>query len=513
MLKHYIVVALRNLWKSKLFTLINVAGLAMGMAACVLIFVYLQHELSFDRFHSKADRIFRVLTIDKAVGVSSQHVAITMPPFGPAVAMAFPEVESFCRLTSGGRQSYEVDPTHLVYANPVRTADSTFFTMFDFKLLEGDPKQALAKPFSMVLTPALAKRIFGTASAMGRTVKGANGYEFTVTGIAEAPPQNSHIQFEALTAMITAEVVARQQQPPDSKQPIYLESWQLLATPTYICLKPGASWKTLLPKLTPFLREKGVEANFEPALQPLLDTHLKSTQIIFDTSAFKGDAAATYSLAAVAVLILIIASVNFMNLSTARAALRAREVGLRKVVGSTQKQLMVQFLGESVILAALSMVLGLSIAELFLPWLNQLTGYHLQLQLFGNFWLAAGIVGLVCAVGLLAGSYPAAVLSRFEPVEVLKGAFHHSKRGTLLRRGLVVFQFALSIVLICGTLMVNRQLRYIQTKDMGYSREQVLILDLNNRRLASTLEALRNEIASSSHVLGTAVSDVIPGRQ
>jgi putative ABC transport system permease protein len=513
MFKHYLIVALRNLWKSKLFTLINVAGLAIGMAACVLIFVYLQHELSFDRFHEKGDRILRVLTIDRAVGVSSQDVAITMPPFGPEAAMAFPEIESYCRISFAGRQSFEVEPSKLAYANPVCSSDSTFFTFFTFPLIKGDPTQVLVKPFSMVVTEKAARRMFGSTDVVGRIVKGASGNEFTVTGVAADPPENSHLQFEIVTSFSSLVVQAKRQQPPDSKRPIWLESWQLLAMPTYICLKPGASWHTLLPKLTPFLRSKGVAANFEGNLQPLFDTHLRSTHIIFDTSSNKGDAAATYTLAAVAMLILLIASVNFMNLSTARASLRAREVGLRKVVGSTQQQLRTQFLGESIVLSAISMVLALSIAELFLPWLNQLTGYHLKLNLFTNPVLAAGVVTLVAAVGLLAGSYPAAVLSRFQPVEVLKGAFHHSRRGRFLRRGLVVFQFALSIVLICGTIMVNRQLHFIQTADLGYNREQVLILDVNNRRLLNTAEALRNEISSSPHVSNTAVSDVVPGRQ
>jgi putative ABC transport system permease protein len=513
MLKHYLIVALRNLWKSKLFTLINVAGLAIGMAACVLIFIYLQRELSFDRFHVNADRIVRVMSIDHAVGVTSDKVAITMPPFGPAAAMAFPEIESFCRVALGGRQLYEIDATHQIYADPIITCDSTFFTMFSFPLLKGDPKQALVKPFSMVLTTSLAKRMFHTDDVIGRTVKGVTGNEFTVTGVAADPPENSHITFEAINSFSTIEVVARRQQPPNSTRPLYLESWQLLSTPTYLCLKPGASWRTLEPKLTPFIRGKGVLDNFDATLQPFLDVHLQSSRIIFDTSAHKGDAASIYTLMAVAFLILLIASVNFMNLSTARATARAREVGLRKVVGSTRRQLISQFLGESVVLALIAMILALSIAELFLPWLNQLTGYHLKLNLFTNPALSGSIIALVLAVGLLAGSYPAIVLSGFQPVEVLKGSFQHGRRGRLLRRLLVVFQFALSIALICSTLMVNRQLRYIQTKDLGYNREQLLLLDLNNRRLVSTAPALRNEIATSSHVVSTGVSDVVPGRQ
>ena len=513
MLKHYITIALRNLWKSKLFTLINVAGLAIGMAACILIFIYVQFELSFDRFHKYADRICHVVTIDRAVGVSSPFVGITMPAFGPQSPQTFPEIESFCRIIRPTQMWLTIDADHKMAADSVLPVDSTFFEFFSFPLLKGSPKQVLVDPFSIVVTKKLAKKLFGDADPIGRIVTTASGNELKVTGLAEDPPGNSHIQFDALLSLSTTAALARRQQPPNSTQPIWLDSWQLLAIRTYIRLAPGVDYQSLIPKMNPYIRSNGVRDNFEVTLQPFLDVHLKSSNIIFDDNEHKGDISSVYTMAAVAILILIIASVNFMNLSTARATSRAREVGLRKVVGSLRKQLVTQFLGESVLLALLALLLSLSIAELLLPWLNQLTGYHLKLNVFTNAGLAASLLGLVIAVGILAGSYPAAVLSGFRPIEVLKGSFQHSARGRILRRVLVVFQFTLSIALICGTILIGRQMHYIQSKDLGYNRDQVLLMTFRNVALINSASALKNEIASSPSVESICTSNDVPGRQ
>jgi putative ABC transport system permease protein len=513
MLKHYIIIALRNLWKSKLFSLINIAGLAIGMAACTMILLYLQHELSFDRFHPAVDRTYRVLTIDKAIGVSSQYVGIAMPPLGPALASTLPEVETYCRISGERRVLMEVNQTHHIYADPVRDADSTFFDVFGFKLLKGDPHTALKEPFTAVITQGLAKRLYGSADPMGKTFKTANGFELTVTGLVEDPTECSHIHFESVFSMATTEQIARQQQPPNATTPIYLEVWNLIAMPTYVRLKAGASVEGFKAKLNPFIRSHNVDENFELTLQKVADVHLHSSNIVFDINSHKGDASTVYALSAVAVLILLIASVNFMNLSTARAASRAREVGMRKVVGSVRSQLVTQFLGESILLALIAMIFALSLVELFLPWLNNLSGYHIKLNIFGNGILAAGLLGLVLVVGVLAGSYPAVVLSSFQPIDVLKGSFQTSARGSLLRRVLVVVQFALSIALICGTLVVNSQLRYIHTKDLGYNRDQVLVLDLFSRPLQKSSQSLRSEIAASPHVAAVGASNAIPSRQ
>ena len=521
MLKHYLVIALRNLWKSRLFSAINIAGLAIGMATCTLILLYVQHELSYDRFHPAAERLYRVLTIDKAIGVSSQFVGVTLPPLGPALAASFPEVESFCRVGSGQRQLLEVNPERHVYAENVVVADSNFFSVFGFKLLKGDPLTCLNEPFAQVLTVTLARRLFGNDDPMGRTLRTANGNTVTVTGLMADLPDNTALKCEAITSLATAAKLARQQQanvaaqlpPGASPPPIFLDNWNLIAMPLYVRLKDSASAAELNAKLTPFLRSKGVEANFEVTLQPIADLHLRSTRVVFDTTAGKGDISSVYTLAVVAVLVLLIASFNFMNLSTARAAGRAKEVGLRKVVGSSRRQLMTQFLGESVVLALIAMVLALSLVELLLPWLNGLAGKHLRLNLFTNPLLAAGLLGLVVLVGVLAGLYPALVLSRFRPVDVLKGSFQSGAKGRFLRRALVVTQFAMSIALIIGTLIVNRQLAYIHTKDLGYNRDQMLILDLNDLKLQQKADAFRTELAASPEILATSAAFNLPGRQ
>ncbi len=513
MIKHYFTIATRNLMKNKLFSLINLSGLAMGMAACILILLYLQFELSFDRNIPNSDRVYRILTIDKGQGVSSQYVAIALPPLGPTLVQSFPEVESYCRLTGGGPQVLEVTPTRQIEVNIQRSADSTLFDVFGFKLLKGNPKTALTKPYTGVITESLAKIVFGSADPMGKTIKLSSGLQATVTGVAEDLPENSHITFDIVLSMKTLEALQKAGLPPGNTGPTFLESWTNLGLPTYVRLKQGSSAATFEKKVNKLYREKGVPEPWIPSVQPVQDVHLKSTGIIFDTNALKGDASSIYTLSAVAILILLIASVNYMNLSTARVTSRAKEVGLRKVVGSERAQLIWQFIGESILLATLSMIVAIAFAELMLPWLNGLTGYHLKMNYFHNPVLILCEIGLILIVGVLAGFYPALVLSGFKPIDVLKGAFHSSHKGQSLRRILVVFQFTLSIGLICGTIVVNKQLHFIWTKDQGYNREQVLILNLGSAKVAPRASAIRADLNASSFVVSTGTTVSTPGSQ
>lgn len=514
MLKNYLKIALRNLLRHKGFSLINIAGLAIGMAACILILLFIQHEVSFENMHANASRIYRVLTIDKALGTHNQRVGISMPALGPALPGAIPEVAASLRLTFGGQTllSRPGENRAGIYAQQLRSADANFFDFFDFPLLKGDPATALAQPFSLVLTPSLAKQLFGADDPMGQTVKDGDGNALQITGVLAELPKNTHLDFDALGAIATVAALAKASQPPNSNQPVFTETWRAIAMPTYVRLADGASTDGLAEKFTKLARDNNVSPNFDVVLQPLLDVHLKSTDVIFDPVTNKGDLNNVYIFAAIALLILLIAAVNYMNLSTARSASRAKEVGLRKVVGSYQSQLMAQFLGESFCLTLLALLLAVPLASMALPWLNNLTQAALAVDLTKNLLLVSFLVALLLGVGLLAGLYPAAVLSSFKPITVLKGSFKSGKMGAALRIGLVVFQFALSIALIGATLIIQKQLYYVQHKDLGYHREQVVIFDTVDQAMGRSLETFRQELIQHSAFIAAAQAGNVPGR-
>ena len=512
MFRNHLKIFWRNVRRQPTYAFINVFGLALGMAACLLILLFIERELSFEAMHGDADRIYRVLTIDKALGTNNQRVGITQPAVGANVAAAFPEVEAALRLTFGQQVLLRRDGEPPVYAEQVRAADPNFFDFFDYPLLQGDAATALRQPYSLLLTESLARTLFGDDDPMGQAVQTGDGNTLTITGILADLPGNTHLDFDALGSMETVAALARANQPEGSTNPIWVESWMMVAMPTYAKLAPGASAAGLDERLTQFIRDNGVPQNFEITLQPLLDVHLGSTDVIFDPVQNKGDRSTVVIFAAIALLILLIAIVNYLNLSTARSTDRAREVGMRKVVGSTQAQLVRQFLSESVLTAFLALVFAFGLAWLTLPLLNNIAqtdltfaASHLPLLLlFGG--------ALVLVAGVLAGLYPAFALARFKPIAVLKGSFRTSKRGQYLRVGLVVFQFALSIALIGTTGMVQKQLQYIQERDMGYDREQVLLLDMVDQNMQQAQELFRERLAEHSAFTSVATTGNVPGR-
>ena len=513
MFKSYFKLALRNIIRQKGFSFINIAGLTIGMACCMIILLFIQYEFSYENMHPDLDNIYRVLTIDKAMGTNSQRVGITIPALGPSIPEAFNEVEDFLRVTNQGQLlvSYEENPS--VYIKNLCSADENIFHFFGFNLLEGDPKTALSEPFTVVLTKSEELRIFGSESAMYKTIRTGNDYDLTVTGIMADLPANTHLSFTAIQSFATRIAQARQNQPPDSTQPIWIESWQMIAMPTYIRLKDGFSKEGFDERLTAFCRENEVGENFDITLQALGDVHLKSTDIIFDSSIDnKGDINNIYIFAAIAILVLLIASVNYMNLSTAKSMQRAKEVGMRKVVGSVRSQLINQFLGESLIITLLSLLFAIPLVEIVLPWLNELGGTNINMNFLQNNVIVLFMLILLVVVGIISGLYPAFVLSGFKPVTVLKGSFKSSKRGKTLRTVLVIFQFALSIALIGSTAVVQKQLRFIKSKDLGYNREQVLLFDMQDNEMYENIELLQEELKKHSAFEKVATAGNVPGR-
>jgi putative ABC transport system permease protein len=512
MLRNHLHLFWRHARRQPVFATINIIGLAIGMAACILILLFIQEQVSYENMHSRAGDVYRVLTVDKALGTNDQRVGITQPALGANLADAFPEIEAASRLTFGSQTLLQLGTQPPVYAEELREADPDFFEFFDYPMIAGDRETALARPFSLVLTESLSRTIFGDDDPIGQSVRDGSGADFTITGVLRDLPANTHLTFDALGTMLTTASQARASQPEDSPNPIWIESWRMVAMPTYARFSPGASAEGFDERITQFTWDNGVPENFEITLQPLLDVHLGSTDVIFDPVQNKGDRNTVTIFAAIALLILLIAIVNYLNLSTARSTDRAREVGMRKMMGSTKSQLIVQFLSESVITAMTALVLAVALAWLTIPLLNNIAGSDVSINSGNVMMLGAFLLTLVVLVGIVAGIYPAFALSSFQPITVLRGSFKSSKPGRYIRVGLVVFQFALSIALIGMTGMVQKQLSFIQNMDMGYDRDQVMLFDMVDQTMQADQELFREQLRTNPDFVAVSTSGGVPGR-
>ncbi|GAA4446928.1 ABC transporter permease [Nibrella saemangeumensis] len=514
MLKNYLTIALRNLRKHKGFTFINVFGLAVGLACCLLITLYVVDELSFDRYNTKADRIYRVHT-DILFGGDDMRFAVSADPVGPTLKKDYPQVENYVRLHDRGTWLVKRSgqPNNL-REDKIIFADSTLFDVFTLPFIAGDPKQALAEPNTVVISESAARRYFGHQNPIGQTLVFDNKQLLKVTGVMEDMPENSHFRTDFFVTMLN-----------DNYQ---WGQWLSNNHHTYIVLKPGVdpeafgkNFATVIEKYVgpQALQYIGVSMKqfreagnrYQMWLMPLTDIHLKSRQNI--ELAPNGDMQYIYIFGAVAIFILLIACINFMNLATARSANRAKEVGVRKVLGSERQQLIGQFMVESVLMAMLAMGLALVLVSLALPLFNTVAAKSLAVQSLLSPGFLSFILVLPVVVGLLAGSYPAFFLSSFRPLLVLKGgAFKSVNRGSKqvsLRSGLVVFQFAMSVILIIGTIVVYQQINYIQTTKLGFNREQVLTIH-EAYSLDSQVDAFKNEVLRLPGVVSGTISGYLP---
>ncbi len=505
MLKNYLKIAARNIWKNKAYSFINIAGLAIGMACCMLILLYVRDELNFDAFHKKADRIFRIVDVRKSPDKGDRHIPQVMGPVAPALKKDFPEVEAFVRAMSrfstgrfvveyGAARFYEGD--HLF-------VETNFLDVFDFDLLRGARASALREPMSVVLTETSAKKYFGDEEAFGQTIKVERFGDFKVTGVLKDPPPNSHLNFSMLFSFATLQGIEGWRR--------FSERWDSDGFITYLVLNDPASASTLETKLAEFNRQyRGEAANDSRFyLQPLRDIHFHSNHIEFDRNENKGDIAYVYIFSAIALFIVVIACINYMNLATARSVSRAREVGMRKVVGAYRLQLVGQFLSESLVFSAIAFVVACGAVELLLPTFNQFTGKQLALDVAKLDWLPIGLLAMALLVGLIAGSYPAFFLSRLRPAFILKGGTGAS--SSWFRQGLVVTQFALSIVMIVATVVVYNQMNYIRTKRLGFNEEQLVVVDINSSVARKNFQAIKTEMKRSAAVHGVSVSSRVPG--
>jgi putative ABC transport system permease protein len=467
MLKNYLKIALRNLWKQKVYSFINILGLAVGMAACLLIYLFINNELSFDRFHEKGKRIYRLNEVQSFEGISPQHVALSMYPMGPALKETYPEIVDFVRFVGGGTVLRN-DPKQIIVEKTFWT-DPAFFTVFDFALRHGDRATALNEPNSAVLTEETAHKLFGTDEAIGKSfLQGER--QLKITGVLQNVPENSHLQFDALFSLSTIEN--------DNMRNNWGSNWLV----TYLLLSPGADTEQLEQAFPQFLEKNMGEGKkfYELYLQPLLEVHLGSMSVTHDYNNWqKFDGRYIFVFSLLAVFVLVIAAINFMNLSTARSSSRSKEVGVRKSIGAYRTQLARQFLGESVLLSFIALIVAVIIAELALPLLNTISRRALELNLFSAPALLPGMLGFTFLLGLVAGIYPALFLSSFQAVEVLKDKSPASGRKATLRNVLVVAQLAIAIALIVGTALTVQQFRFMKDRNPGFQRDQIVLLKMN----------------------------------
>ncbi|QMU26723.1 ABC transporter permease [Adhaeribacter radiodurans] len=500
MLRNYLKISVRNLLRHKAYTFINIIGLAVGMACCTLILLYVQDELSFDTHHQQAENIYR-LTVEIENNGTLEKAPVTSPPIAPQLQADFPEVKKVVRLKNPSRS--------LIRHGEIRSyeegglfADSTLFAVFTFPLTAGNPKTALAEPNSIVLSQELAIKYFGNTNPLGQVLELAMDTirQVKVTGVLAPVPGNSHIR---PTFLLPFHMVSNNR-----------TNWWGFAYYSYILVEVNFSVKNFEAKLPGFAKKYFPEPEGTPLalhVQPLRDVHFASEYgSHLDAPA---DIKNVYLFSALAVFIILLACINFMNLATARSQTRSKEVGVRKVIGASRKQLISQFLSESILLAFLSLLLALVLVQLSLPAFNALAGKLIQVNYFTNGGLVASLFALMLLVGLAAGLYPALFLSGYQPVQVLKGPLITSLKGAVLRKGLVVVQFTISIALIVGTVVVYSQMQYIQQKRLGFNKEQLLSIPLSGRVTQAKANNIKNSFLNVPGVISGTATTAIPGNR
>ena len=509
MLRNYLLVALRNLSRNRLSSLVNILGLAMGMAAFILIIQYVRFELSYDDFHEKQDVVFRVQQDRFNQGELTTQWAAGCSAVGQALYENFEEVENFTRfqkfngvMTYGEKKFREEE----IYA-----ADTSFFDIFSFRILKGDGHTSLQNPLTMMLSESTARKYFGDEDPVGKSMRFNGGLEFEVTGVFEDAPRNSHLKPDILASW---ETMVR------FRGPQINTAWQWDAFFNYIQLHPGTDYREFEAKLPPFVEEQTGESfaqygdGMEFHLQPLRSIHLHS-DFMFEAEP-GGNARSVYALIVVAVFLVVIAWINFINMSGARSLERAREVGMRKVNGAYRSQLLIQFLFESVLLNLLAIAVAVILVALVHRPFNLLTGEQLDYSLAGNsmFWLI--ILAIFVAGAFISGIYPALFLSSFKPATVFQGVSELKVGGLGMRRILVIFQFATSLLLIAGTMAVYMQITFMRNSDLGVDIRNVLVLtgpSVNDSTYSETFSAFKKELLRNPDIEKVTASIQVPGRQ
>lgn len=510
MLKNNFKIALRNILKHKGFSIINISGLAIGIACSILIFLFASYELSYDSFHEKGNRIYR-LAVRALIGDTKIRQTYSSAITFTKLLEEFPEIETGVKFLRLGRVPVKIDD-RTFYEAKIYAVDSTFYDVFTIPLIHGNPRKALAQPNTIVLSKNTALKYFGRTDIIGSLVTGnfttRTGEKlYKVTGVSENVPNNSHFHYDILVS--------------STSFPSYINStgWSNNNFISYIVLQKGNSQKELQAKLMPFTRKYMGEARFdewvakgnywEYYLQPLRDIHLTSD--LNGEFEANGNKTYVYIFFAISVIILLIACINFMNLSTAKSSVRAKEVGMRKVVGSQRSKLVWQFLNESILLSFISLGLGIGIVKLLLPFYRDLIGRQIEFHFFDNPFVLPALFLLGIVVGVLSGSYPAFILSSFKPITVLRSRFSESKGGLWIRNALIIFQFSISIFLIISTLVIYNQLKLFQNIKLGFDKEQVLIIN-NPGILTDKVNTFKEVLRNQTGIKDVSGSNTLPGQ-
>lgn len=489
MLKSYFKIALRNILKQKGHSFINISGLAVGLACTLLILMWVQDELNYDTFHKNGDRISRVVENQRYGSGDAFQTPQTPAPLSAVLKNEFPEIETTTRVLFTFNKLLFNYKDQRFYESNGLYVDPEFLSMFSFSLAAGQADMALKDPNSIILTKNLAQKYFGSEDPVGKSIK-VNNYNLVVTGIFEEIPRQSHLQFDFL---IPAERLRMD-------APERFEPWGNNWLRTYVMLKPNSDYRQVTEKISGVIKKHNEQSKTELFLQPMTDIYLRT-----DFNQTPSRMNYVYTLSAIAALILLIACINFTNLSTARSIKRSREVGLRKVVGADRFQLVRQFLGESFFLTLISMGVALVLIEIVLPFFNDLTGKSLNMRLFDS-GMGLMLLFMVIVTGILSGMYPAFVLSGYQPVQVLKGAFQKSAKGVRLRQILVTVQFSLSIALIISAAFIYQQLEFMQHKSLGYEREHLIQIPLRGETL-KTYNTFKERLLQNSRIVNISASN------
>jgi putative ABC transport system permease protein len=502
MLKNYLVIAIRNLLRHKVYAFINTSGLAIGMACCILIFIYVTDEFSYDRDHEKTDQIYRLVG-DLNRRDHMYESAATAPPMAPALREYFPQILHAARIAPATLRRNEalVSYQHQrFYEKRLGYADASIFEIFTLPLLQGDPKTALTEAYTIVISETMAAKYFGDDDPFGKTLTIENDAEYKITGVMKDMPHKSHFRFDFLASFVSLK----------REYGAMYDCWGCRMAYTYLLLPKGVPPNEIEKQIPVFLK-KHVEPKAETMqlrLQPLADIHLRSS--LANEIEPAGNLAYLYILAAIGIFILLMACINYMNLMTAHSAQRAKEIGVRKAVGANRLRVAAQFLGEAITLACLALPLALVLVELFLPQFNELAGKTLRLNYSGNSPAWLGLAGLALLVGFISGSYPAWFLSRFQPALVLKGRREVSAGGNVLRGALVVMQFAFSIALIITATIVIDQRDYLRNKKLGFDKEQTIVIPIRDGEVYKKYESLKAAFLQNPAIVRVSASSQVP---
>jgi putative ABC transport system permease protein len=480
MLKNYLLIAFRNLLKNIGFSLINILGLSIGIAATLLILLWVQDELNYDRFHENAKNLYQVEE-DQYYSGEVYHVTVTPYPSGPVWKEEIPEIKDACRYQWPAGMLFKYGDKAF-YENRCVAVDQSFFSMFSFPVLNGDKQTLLTQPYSAVLTDETANKYFGDEDPIGKILQVNNKYEFTITGIIKKPPSNSTINFDILVPFEYLKETGQ-----------YSDHWGSNSIRTYLQLNENAILDTVNNKLTRVVHNNESESTTDFMVLPFTMIHLHQH---FGYGNPPGAIIFVYIFSIIAAFVLLIACINFMNLSTARSASRAKEIGMRKVMGGTKQNLILQFLSESFLLTIISMIFALLITGLILNVFNDISGKELTFKSLLNYRFISGLIILVLITTFIAGAYPSVFLSSFKPVSIIKGELSKGARSGLLRKILVIFQFTLSVILIIGTIVIYKQLLFERNIDLGFNKEHVLYIhlrgDIKNKYYTLKEELLKN---------------------